>query len=206
MFFGTHSRCRNVDRVFSSWKRRIHSYKITRITEDNWIVSTNQSIQSVCEKVEQLEQAINRLNGVNKTLLVAETAVNMMLKVGGGHESRFVVQIIKGADEQFHTLCQQDDQTDDLVEVVSGGKASMHPVRHCVDEESALIAARYFAETLLLCPWLRLKVRYCWQCPWCETSFTRSSHFYSRFHSCARILPRIGAYASIPKSESETKG
>lgn len=121
--------------------------KITQITEDDWAGTKNEGCQFDCKSVAQFLEGVHKLNGVNKTLLVAETAENMLMTVGGGNDGRFIVQIVKNVDEEFHTLCNDAVSGTDALEVVSGGQAGMYPARHCVDKETALIACRHFATT-----------------------------------------------------------
>ena len=93
--------------------------------------------------VQDVEAAIQALDGVDTTLLIVEILSGKSLTIGGGPE-RFVAEIAEDSHHRWTVV--EPDNGDESIELVVGGQLVDYPARVCVTVKAALEAARTFME------------------------------------------------------------
>lgn len=116
-----------------------------QIITDNWegVYSNERALQLV--DVKQISDAINELNGRNKTLIGILISEDTYLSVGGGNEGRYVVTGNSG-ETIFNLIEKQPDTSSEEIEIVAGGQAGLYEKKYCVDRKTAIeVAIAFFA-------------------------------------------------------------
>lgn len=121
--------------------------KTVEIYEDDQAVKDRRNPPRTCLDVEDALGSIRRLDGVRRTSVAFELNDDLSMLIGGGNDGRYVVQIIRGVDEEFFTLLAPDRVGSDELLVVAGGQTGHYPVSQVVDLTTVLHAVRFFLET-----------------------------------------------------------
>ena len=89
----------------------------------------------------EIEAAISRLDGADRSLVLVELPSGMTLTVGGGPH-RFVAEVAETDTTRFAVI--DPASGDDPIDLVVGGQLVDYPARVCVGREAVLAAARTF--------------------------------------------------------------
>jgi hypothetical protein len=118
---------------------------ISQVEADEWIDGRNVGVRIECPKWDQIEEAIRRLDGWRKTLVVLSGDGVCHMAIGGGEGGKYVAYITFD-NEAFFSLV--DPSKPDGVDMqVVGAQQGDYPARMCVNLDTALKAARTYADT-----------------------------------------------------------
>ena len=116
---------------------------ISKFSVEDWQGSQNRGSVKTAKEWQQVEVAINQLDGLHRTLVTLEAEGETHMAIGGG-EGKYLVYLTFD-NEQFHYVVRPYHQNIDESLVV-GGQEGIYPAKLCVDKETAMKAAKTFAE------------------------------------------------------------
>lgn len=116
---------------------------VTKVFEEDWQGTSSTDSEWICSNVEEVLQAVRRLNGRNKTLIELIVDEATYLTVGGGNEGRYVCYITSG--EQMHNLVNPDALPGEQTVIVAGGQRGEYDAKLCCGIEEVMRAVQYFA-------------------------------------------------------------
>ena len=91
----------------------------------------------------EVEAAIQRLDGDQRSLVIVELSSGQTLTIGGGPE-RFVAEVAETDTTRFAVIDPRAG--DGSVDLVVGGQLVDYPARVCIKRDAALRAARAFVQ------------------------------------------------------------
>ena len=91
----------------------------------------------------QIEAAIQRLDGDQRSLVMVELSSGQTLTIGGGPE-QFVAEVAESDTSRFAVIDPRAG--DSSVDLVVGGQLVDYPARVCIKRDAALCAARTFVQ------------------------------------------------------------
>ena len=110
---------------------------------DKWEKNINKGSEVLVKSKEDVICCLQSLNGENVTQLVANGKDGALL-IGGGADN-FIVTYILGNNTEFYNLINEEFiNSNEDVEVVTGGQAGIFPKSMVVDFETALSSLLYF--------------------------------------------------------------
>lgn len=116
---------------------------ISKFSVEDWKGNQNQNLLEPVQDWAEIETAIKELDGHHRTLVTLEADGETHMAVGGGTD-KYVVYLTFD-NETFHYLV--DPSKPDADESLTvGGQEGVYPAKLCVDIDSALKAAKTFAE------------------------------------------------------------
>jgi hypothetical protein len=116
---------------------------ISKFSVDDWEGNQNQTSLEPVQNWAEIETVIKELDGYHKTLVTLEADGETHMAVGGGTD-KYVVYLTFD-NETFHYLV--DPSKPDADETLTvGGQEGIYPAKLCVGIDSALKAAKTFAE------------------------------------------------------------
>ncbi|NEP59930.1 MAG: hypothetical protein F6K31_23480 [Symploca sp. SIO2G7] len=116
---------------------------ISQFSVEDWQGNQNNGSVQPVRGWQQIEAAINQLDGYHKTLVTLETDRETHMAVGGG-KGKYVVYLTFD-NEQFHYIIEPSKSDEDETLTV-GGQEGIYPAKLCIDLDAALKAAKTFAE------------------------------------------------------------
>lgn len=116
---------------------------ISKFSVDDWEGNQNQTSLEPVQNWAEIETVIKELDGYHKTLVTLEADGETHMAVGGGTD-KYIVYLTFD-NETFHYLV--DPSKPDADETLTvGGQEGIYPAKLCVGIDSALKAAKTFAE------------------------------------------------------------
>lgn len=116
---------------------------ISSFSVEDWQDNQNKGLVQLAKDWQQIEAAIKQLDGHHRTLVTLDAEGKTHMAISGG-EGKYLVYLTFN-NEQFHYVV--DLSNPDLEEIlVVGGQAGIYPAKLCVDKDTALKAAKTFAE------------------------------------------------------------
>jgi Immunity protein Imm1 len=116
---------------------------ISKISVEDWKGNQNRGLLKPVRTWTEIEASIKALDGQRKTLVTLEADDESHLAVGGG-PSKYLVYLTFD-NELFHYLVDPS-KSDKEESLVVGGQKGVYPAKLCVGMDSALKAAKTFAE------------------------------------------------------------
>ncbi len=116
---------------------------ISKFSVEDWHGNQNQGCVQPATDWQQIEVAINQLDGMRRTLVTLETDSETHMAIGGG-VGKYLVYLTLN-NEQFHYVVQPSHQNREE-SLVIGGQEGIYPAKLCVDKDTAIRAAKTFAE------------------------------------------------------------
>ena len=116
---------------------------VKKVFEDDWEGTRSNDSEWACVGINEVLQAINRLNGRNKTLVELIVDDAKYLTIGGGNEGRYVCYITIG--QRMHNLLNPNAVPEGRVMIVAGGQQGDYEGRLCCNLEAVRKAVEYFA-------------------------------------------------------------
>ncbi len=119
---------------------------VIRLDADDW--TTGEQGDEVIEQpgLEQIEAALERLDGERYSLVVLGADESTYMGIGGGSGDKYVV-FVSYDDQEFYSLW--DDELgvaeDGVIILNIGGRKDEYPAQQCVGREAMLRAAKRFA-------------------------------------------------------------
>ncbi|MCX6803897.1 MAG: hypothetical protein NTY48_04995 [Candidatus Diapherotrites archaeon] len=120
-------------------------YFIDKIIENDLNNSNEESIDAEvkCTELIQVKEAIDRINGTNKTAVVLKKDDSNFMIIGGGQNGKYIVNAyIKG---KMYSMANKFNVPKDSIELIVGGKAGIHQSKYCLNLEMVLESAKHFA-------------------------------------------------------------
>ncbi|HBL13073.1 MAG TPA: hypothetical protein DD379_17090 [Cyanobacteria bacterium UBA11162] len=116
---------------------------ISKFSVEDWVGNQNKGCLEQVQNWAEIETAIKELDGHHKTLVTLEADGETHMAVGGGTDKYLVYLTFD--NETFHYLV--DPSKPDADERLTvGGQEGVYPAKLCVDIDSAIKAAKTFAE------------------------------------------------------------
>lgn len=116
---------------------------LKKVFEDDWEGTSSNNREWSCVSLEEVLEAVQRLNGRNKTLVELIVDDANYLTIGGGNEGRYVCFITAG--EQMHNLLTPIMPSNERAMIVAGGQPGEYDGKLCCDIEAVLKAVEYFS-------------------------------------------------------------
>lgn len=116
---------------------------VSKFSVEDWQGNQNRGSVQPVKEWQQIEAAINQLDGHHKTLVTLEADGENHMAVGGG-KGQYIVYLTFD-NERFHYVIEPSKPDVDE-NLVVGGQEGIYPAKLCVDIDAALKAAKAFAE------------------------------------------------------------
>ena len=117
---------------------------IKTIIEEDLTNKNGEDIETTCTELPQVKQAIDAIDGKNKTAVILKKDGENLMIIGGGQNGKFIVTAhLKG--KAWH-MANKFQVNKDPVELVVGGKAGTYAAKRCLNLEMVLEAAKHFAD------------------------------------------------------------
>ncbi len=117
---------------------------ISKFSVEEWQGNQNKISVQPATEWQQIEAAINQLDGDRRTLVTLEAEGETHMAIGGG-KSKYLVYLTFD-NEQFHYVVEPSNLDVDESLVV-GGQEGIYPAKLCVDKDTAMKAAKTFSES-----------------------------------------------------------
>lgn len=116
---------------------------ISKLSVEDWQGNQNKGSVQTVKAWTEIESAISQLDGHHKTLVTLEADDEIHMAVGGGR-GRYIVYLTFD-NERFHYVVEPS-RPDVEENLTVGGQEGAYPAKLCIGINSALKAARAFAE------------------------------------------------------------
>ncbi|MGI6589892.1 MAG: hypothetical protein ACOX1V_04515 [Candidatus Iainarchaeum sp.] len=116
---------------------------IKNIIEEGVSSKDKDDIVTECTKLVQVKEAIERMDGVNKTAVVLQLDENNLMIVGGGADNKFVVFAKLGGKDYY--MANKFDSKKDFFNITVAKKKHKYPSRRCFGIDTVLESAKHFA-------------------------------------------------------------
>jgi hypothetical protein len=124
---------------------------MTELVMDNWDGTRNDETVLQSPSWDAISKAIHGLDGRVRTLVTITRDDSSHMAIGGGGQNGLYVVYATHDGVHFQTATRRNGANTKVV-VVAGGQEGEFPERRCVDLDTALSAAKAFAETGRLDP------------------------------------------------------
>ncbi|MEB3123347.1 MAG: Imm1 family immunity protein [Snowella sp.] len=116
---------------------------ISKFSSEDWQNNQNTEVIHPAKNWQEIEKAIQELDGKHRTLVTLETDGEAHLAIGGGPD-KFIVYLTFD-NEVFYYLCgfAKSNLEESLV---VGGQEGLYPAKFCVEIDLILQVAKTFAE------------------------------------------------------------
>jgi len=116
---------------------------ISKFSSEDWQNNQNTEVIHPAKNWQEIEKAIQELDGKHRTLVTLETDGEAHLAIGGGLD-KFIVYLTFD-NEVFYYLCgfAKSNLEESLV---VGGQEGLYPAKFCVEIDLILQVAKTFAE------------------------------------------------------------
>lgn len=119
---------------------------VTKAYSDRRVGAKNQPVTVQNPTLQQVTDAIYRLDGKERTELIL-SGDKRELTISGGNDGRYIAFISANSDEAFYNLINPQGSPDVELRVVTGGQVGTYPSRNVVTLSDILGAATSFYET-----------------------------------------------------------
>ena len=116
---------------------------ISEFSVEDWQGIQNKGSVQPVKEWQQIEVAINQLDGHHRTLVTLEAEGETHMAIGGG-EGKYLVYLTFD-NEQFHYAVEPSNPNGDESLVV-GGQEGLYPAKLFVNKDIAMKTAKTFAE------------------------------------------------------------
>ncbi len=118
---------------------------VKKIIEENRLgVEESEDVISDCDTLPTVKDAIERLNGDNKTAVVLEKDEKNYMIVGGGNNGKYVVYAeLRG---KMYLMANKFPIPRGPTELNVGGKTTPYESKYCMGIEMVLEAAKHYAD------------------------------------------------------------
>jgi hypothetical protein len=116
---------------------------ISRFSVEDWQGNQDRILVKIANEWPQIEVEINKLDGKHQTLVTLEAEGEIHMAVGGGKGKYLVYLTFDNEHFYYVALPSKMDLEETLV---VGGQEGVYPAKLCVDKDTALQAAKTFAE------------------------------------------------------------
>ena len=118
---------------------------ISDMTTEKWIDNKNESKLIKNPNWQQIQTAINELDGQSKTLVTIAIDDEQYLTIGGGKLGKYVV-CLTFDNMTFYHLINTGKKTE-IQKLIIGGQLGAYPDKICVDFASVILATKTFVNT-----------------------------------------------------------
>lgn len=115
-----------------------------KLSTENWVGNRNEGTLNEVQTWAKIKSAIEELDAKQKTLMTIEADGETHMAVGGGLGKYVVYATFDNVS--FYNLVDPS-KSHDLETLVVGGQTGVYPARMCVDQQTALKAAKTFTES-----------------------------------------------------------
>lgn len=117
---------------------------IKKIVEENQGGKDSEDIVSEARELVQVKEAIDKLDGENKTGVVLEKDSQNFMIIGGGKDNKYAAFAqIKG---KIYVMANKFDVLKPPIELIVAGKKGMYPSKRCMNLQMVLEAAKHYAD------------------------------------------------------------
>lgn len=116
---------------------------VSEFSVEDWQGIQNKGSVQPVKEWQQIEVAIDQLDGNHRTLVTLETEGETHMAIGGG-KGKYLVYLTFD-NEQFHYAVEPSNPNGDESLVV-GGQEGVYPAKLCVNKDIAMKTAKTFAE------------------------------------------------------------
>jgi len=117
---------------------------VSDLSIENWISNRDEGEIIENPNGNQIESAIRDLNGKSKTLVTLGADEETYMTIGGGESEKYIVNVT--FDNISFTNLVDLSKPEKIEKLVVGGQEGNYPGKLCVDLQTALLAAKKFAE------------------------------------------------------------
>ena len=117
---------------------------VSNLSVENWVGNRDEGEFIENPNWNQIESAIRELNGKSKTLVTLGADDESYMTIGGGESEKYTVNVTFD-NISFSSLVDLS-KPDEIEKLVVGGQEGNYPAKLCVDLQTALLAAKIFAE------------------------------------------------------------
>lgn len=116
---------------------------VSKFSVENWQGNRNQGCVQLVKEWAEIEKAIAQLDGYYKTLVTLEAEGETHMAIGGG-KNKYVVYLTFDNEQFYYIVEPSKSEVEENLTV--GGQEGSYPAKLCIDINTALKAAKTFAE------------------------------------------------------------
>lgn len=117
---------------------------VRKLFTEDWAEPTHFQHMVEDPSLEDIEAALQTLDGERHTLVILQVTDEHHMAVGGGNNGMYTVYVTFDGDTFFNLI--NDTPSSDMVRLVAGGQEADYPGRECVSLEDVMKAAKFFAQ------------------------------------------------------------
>jgi len=117
---------------------------VKKIIEEDLNSKSEEDIVSELRELPQVKEAVERINGENKTAVLLQRDSQNLMVIGGGQNEKYAVYAIFKGKKYF--MANKYDVHKEPVELIVAGKKGHYPSRKCLNLQMVLEAAKHFAD------------------------------------------------------------
>ncbi|WP_009631509.1 Imm1 family immunity protein [Synechocystis sp. PCC 7509] len=116
---------------------------VSKFSTEDWQGNQNKGYVQLVKEWQEIEKAIAQLDGHYKTLVTLETDGETHMAIGGG-KNKYVVYLTFDNEQFYYIVEPSKSEAEENLTV--GGQEGAYPAKLCIDINTALKAAKTFAE------------------------------------------------------------
>ena len=116
---------------------------ISKFSVEDWQGNQNKGSVQVAKNWQQIQEAIEQLDGRRRTLVTLETGGEAHMAIGGGATQYFIYLTFD--NEEFYYVVNLTG-LDVEERLIVGGQEGIYPSKFCVGKDIAMKVAKTFAE------------------------------------------------------------
>ena len=116
---------------------------ISKFSVENWDGNQNKISVQAAKDWQQIQTAIDQLDGHRHTLVTLETEGEAHMAIGGG-STKYLIYLTFD-NERFYYVAQSSN-LDTNESLIVGGQEGIYPSRFCVEKNTVMKAAKTFVE------------------------------------------------------------
>ena len=115
-----------------------------KIIEEDLNSKSEEDIISELRELPQVKEAVDKINGENKTAVLLQKDSQNYMVIGGGQNAKYAVYALLKGKKYF--MANKCDVYKDPVELIVAGKKGHYPSKRCLNLQMVLEAAKHFAD------------------------------------------------------------
>ncbi len=116
---------------------------VSKFSVEDWQGNQNKGCVQLVKEWGEIEKAISQLDGHRKTLVTLEADGETHMAIGGGKD-KYVVYLTFDNEQFYYIVELSKSEAEENLTV--GGQKGFYPTKLCIDINTALKAAKTFAE------------------------------------------------------------
>ncbi|WP_204101856.1 MULTISPECIES: hypothetical protein [Spirulina sp. CCY15215] len=118
--------------------------QVKEICEENWIGLVDKGLPYQCNELNQVKDAIKRLDGVEKTMLILSVDDDVYMTIAGGNNGRYICEITNEREDSMFALLSTSKNPVSKVAIVAGKQEGLYDSSLCLSLNEVFEASEFF--------------------------------------------------------------